>query len=137
MRTKVSGESAHGGSTCTGQAGEEIIQIFKGGNRRYDVIHDSAVGQFAEIKVVVVDEEIREIEELGDLAGKRHTKEKRNGRYQLLDVGGVRQAVLPGLGDGEKHPVRVIELSALQLQEVGREGLHADHVVEDSCVRRQ
>ncbi len=69
-----------------------------------------------EIKVVGVEKELREVEELRD---------------QLLDIIDVVVEVLPRLWHRMELTVSYIEASALQLNVQRREGLHAHHVVKD------
>ena len=72
--------------------------------------------QMAEIKVVGVEKELWEIEELRD---------------QLLDIIDVVVEVLPGLRHRMELTVGYVEATALQLNVQRREGLHAHQVVKD------
>mmetsp|Transcript_22211 Transcript_22211/g.87497 ORF Transcript_22211/g.87497 Transcript_22211/m.87497 type:complete len:629 (-) Transcript_22211:2394-4280(-) len=82
------------------------------------VVQRRPVLQCTQVEPVVVHHHVGEVEELGD---------------EFLDVGRAVEAVAPALGDGAEHAVGVVELAALQLEEVCGEGLGADEIEENNA----
>eukprot|EP00959_Pyramimonas_sp_CCMP1952_P219873 4597228-Pyramimonas_sp.AAC.1 len=96
-------------------AHELVHATFRPGGEQH-VPHCDAVLLDAELVAVHVEEELREVEELG---------------RELLDVLHVLQAVLPAVGHGVEEAVRVVELAALQRAVQRGERLQPDQVAED------
>ena len=86
--------------------------------RQHDVVDPRLLValQVTEIEVVGVDQELGEVEELGN---------------QLFDVVDIVVQVLPGLRDRMKLSICDVKPAALQLDVQRGERLHPDHVVQD------
>ena len=94
---------------------DELFLAAVGPGGQHDVAEGVARLGHAHVEPVRVGQRLGEVEELGN---------------QLLEVGRVAQAPLPGGRDRVKHAVGLVKVAPLEVPEVRREGLHSRQKVE-------